>query len=175
MASAAVRGGGWVGRKWGNPSMMGVLFQPPVSPRSGFCSPQPQHACSPGRGPRERRPVALKLGLFSRVIGAIFPFCGHFWRVGSTRQTLSSAITVQTRSVPLAGDGLPPRAPRTKRPGRPGPGARGRGRVQAASRAARPGTMEASAVAVTGRCAPRPGPRSPRLRRRSVLRSAGVP
>lgn len=42
------------------------------------------------------------------------------------------------------------------RPCRLGPGARGRVPVQAASRAARPGTMEASAVAVTGRCAPRP-------------------
>lgn len=101
----------------GNPSVMGVLSQPPVSRRGGFCSPQPQHACPPGRGPWERRPAALKLGLLSRVIGAIFPFYGHFWRAGSSRQTLSPAITVQMRSVPVAGGGLPPRAPRTKRPG----------------------------------------------------------
>lgn len=103
-----------------------------------------------------KAPGRFKARLLSRVIGAIFPFCGYFWRVGSSRQTLSPAITVQTRSVPTAGGGLPPRAPRTKHPGRPGPGARGRGRVQAASRATRPGTMEASAMAVTGRCAPAP-------------------
>lgn len=121
-----------------------------------------------------KAPGRFKARLLSRVIGAIFPFCGYFWRVGSSRQTLSPAITVQTQSVPTAGGGLPPRAPRTKHPGRPGPGARGRGRVQAASRATRPGTMEASAMAVTGRCAPRPGPHSPRLRRHIALRSAGV-
>lgn len=137
---------------------MGVHSQPPVSPRSGFCGP-PAPACMPsGERSPGKAPGHFKARLLSRVIGAIFPFCSHFWRVGSSRQTLSPAITVQTRSVSPAGGSLPPRAPRTKRPGRPGPGARGRGRVQAASRAARPGTMEASAVAVTGRCAPRPGP-----------------
>lgn len=164
------------GKKMGNPSVMGVLSQPPVSQRGGFCSPQPQHACPPGRGPWERRLAALKLGLLSRVIGAIFPFYGHFWRAGSSRQTLSPAITMQMRSVPPAEGGLPPRAPRTKRPC-PAPRSARPRRSQPSPSAggvpgARPGTMEASAVAVTGRCAPRPGPRSPHLRRRSALRSA---
>lgn len=110
--------------------MMGVLSQPPVSQRGGFCSPQPQHACPPGRGPWERRLAALKLGLLSRVIGAIF----------LSTATFGGRVPVGKPCRPQSPCrcGLCPRpkaasrpAPREQsapapRPGRPGPGARRR-------------------------------------------------